>query len=702
MGLFDFLKKKPGEAGPAATPSLPARAREPVAPVAAPAAPPPEAAAGAPDATAAAPVTPTAAQGQPAAGPAPSTPAPSQAEPPPFVEATDAFGRRVRLPREQYRKEVLPELLKAHGNDPERLTAVLIEGLRQGFAKDLVAAANRLAVIDKEPERSLPLLAIVQRDAGDLDAAEFTLNELQQKRPGSPSAKVGLAMLAEQRGDMAQAETLLWQAVQRDPNHADAVHGYLQLRHRAVGDAGYRAELDQLCALPNSWRPQLWLARWHLQQSDPGTAGTLLRDALARAPDQSDALVMVANDLAAANQRELFGELVAPRFVPGRHHPHIGVLLLQFLAANQQHERGEQLLHQMYLHYGHMVGDALQPFTAEFDRMRLAKLSPPANPGAPPRIGLYRFDRPSWFAGLDEPHWLMPQKGPEARQVLFLGLSVDGQPKVEPGREDELGRLCRSVPLFLAEHVWLSTPHRGTAALPLAEGGGWALLGRPWPEEQLASQLGDRERVQTILVTGTLRIDGEQRRIDLWAYDCAQKARVGHAAAEGKVADLGSMVLQLMRELWPVLGGPADHKPPVGDPAFWARYLEGLGQHAALAVTMAGGMPKERLYGLRYIAQWLQSLPLQEPRWQPGFWLYASGLCVLAQLGSPVPKEHARTVAEFFRQSPANSAFALLAAKPLRAVGLEGFWGQRRAEVVAAAGGNALYLEWLGRAEKPV
>jgi hypothetical protein len=88
-----------------------------------------------------------------------------------------------------------------------------------------------------------------------------------------------------------------------------------------------------------------------------------------------------------------------------------------------------------------------------------------------------------------------------------------------------------------------------------------------------------------------------------------------------------------------------------------------------------------------------------ETRWQPGFWMLASSLGVLHQLGSNVPKEHARFVAEVFRQSPPNSAFARLAAGPLRAAGLDAVWQARRPEIVNAAGGDADYLAWLQRIE---
>lgn len=685
MGLFDFLKKKPTDA---ATPA-------PQSPTEPGAAPPP-----APSSLSAPPPAPASASGARATPAEPGGASQPRRDLPPFVEASDAFGRRVRLSREEYVKNVLPELLKAHGNDPERLTAVILQGVRDGIATEMIPAANRLTVIDKDLDRALSVLGVVLRDAGELDAAEATMNELRQKRPRSPNARVGLAMLADQRGDAAKAEALLWEALELEPNHADAVHAYLQLRHRLVGDGGYRAAVDKVCELPDAWRGRLWRARLDLQQGREAEAVAAYREVLgSTAGGESDALVMASGDLVAAQRHDLVKELVAPRFLPGRHHPHAGLALLHHFVQTQDHAAGEALLHGMYLHYGHMIGDQLQPFTAEFDRLRLQKLPPPPPIGANPRIGLYRFDRPAWCAGLEDPLWLLPRKAPDGKQVLVLALAIEGHPSLPPGREEELGRLSRSVPMFLAEHVWISTPHRGTCGLPMASTGGWVVMGRPWPEEQVVAQLGDAERAQTVLVTGVLRVEGDKRRIDLWAYDCAQKQRVGHAAAEGTMQDVGRMLLQLMAELWPALGGPPNHKPPVGDEAFWARYADGLAQHAALVVTQAGGMARERLHGERYVAQWVQQVALSETRWQPGFWLYASTLGVLHQLGSAVPKEHARVVAEIFRQSPKDSAFARLAVRPLRAVGLDAIWQSRRGEIVAAAGGDANYATWLARAE---
>jgi hypothetical protein len=629
----------------------------------------------------------------------PENPAPNL-EPPSHIETIDAQGQRTRVPRDDYAKKVLPDLLKASDNDPDRLTAIIMQSVRDGFAEEVIPAANRLTVIDKDNiERALTVLAVVQRDCDELELAEGTLNELLQRKPGSPAAYVGLGMLQERQGNLDASAELLWQALEKDCNHPDAVHGYLQVRHRQVGDDGYPAEIEKVMALPGAWRAQMWMARHHLSQQDEAGAASIYRDVLGGEDVESDALLMASGDLLQAEQSELLDELVVKRFVPGQHHPHIGMALLQHYRMRGDYAAGEDLLHAMYVHYGHMVGGDLQPFSAEFDRMRIGKLPPMPQLPPNPKVNIMRLDRPLWYAGFDDPSWLLPPKSDGQKHIMIFALAIDGQPKLDPQQEDEVGRSTRSLPLWFAEQLWLSTPHRATAALPMAEDGGWAVLGRPWPEEQLAMQVPEDERQDAVLVTGQMRIDGDRRRIDLWAYDCATKQRIGHAAAEGSHAEHGALLLQLMGELWPLLGGPAGHKPQIGDAQFWHRYADGMGQHAALVITQTGGLPRERLYGERYITQWLHNAALAETRWQPGFWLMGSAMCVLNQLGSKVPAEHARMIAEVFRQSPPNSAFVRLCAKVLPACGLVPLWQGRREEVMAAAANEPAVLAWLQKVE---
>ena len=138
----------------------------------------------------------------------------------------DSFGRAQQIPREQWKKEVLPQVLDAYQHAPEKLAALLLQYMREGLSEDLLPAALRLAALDKDIERGLSILAAIQRDIGELDSAQATLRELQQKLPTSLSPLVGFAMIADKQGDRSSATALLWGALQKDANHPDALHGW--------------------------------------------------------------------------------------------------------------------------------------------------------------------------------------------------------------------------------------------------------------------------------------------------------------------------------------------------------------------------------------------------------------------------------------------------------------------------------------------
>ena len=122
-------------------------------------------------------------------------------------------------------------------------------------------------------------------------------------------------------------------------------------------------------------------------------AVAIYRDVLAAAADQHDALVMASADLVQQQRHALVQELITPAFAPGRTHPHVGIALLHHHLQTQNREAGAALLHQMYLHYDHMVAGELQPFTGEFDRLRPRQLPPPRR----------RAERAHRFLRLDRP-----------------------------------------------------------------------------------------------------------------------------------------------------------------------------------------------------------------------------------------------------------------------------------------------------------
>ncbi len=674
MGLF--RRKKPD---PNAVPATPPAGASPPAPAAAPKPDDPNKA---PAPTKATPV------------PTPVAPAAGATTGPASVTLIDGFGRPLQVPREQWRKEVLPQVVQAYQHAPDKLAGALMQYVREGLAVDLLPSALRLAALDPEPERGLGVLAAIQRECGDFDAALATLAELQQKRPASPVARIGVAAVRDKQGDRTAATALLWAALQMDANQPDAVVGWLAWERERRTDAEYDRVLAEACALPGSWRAQLWRARFLLERNQADAAIADYRAVAARVGDDSDALWMMVTDLGRANRNELVAELVLPRYRIERHHPGIGIGLLQHFLATRQPERGMELLHELRVRFQRALDGQLGRFDAEFTRMAAPPM--PASVGQP-KAALYRMDRPLWYAALGEPAFLLP-KASEGVATLLAGLAVQvPAAAAQVTREDEMGRLSRSVPLFLAEQLWLAGRVPAAIALPVADIGGWIVSGVPWAEDRLASMLAEEERRRLRIVTGVVRPEGAMRHLELWVYDCAKQQRIGQVTASGTEGKLGEALLQLLAGLSPLLGGPAELKPPVGSDVFWDRYATAQAQLAALVVAQAGAMPRDRVYGHRAILEWLLAVALEERRSVQPRLLLSAGICADMAIGSKVHLELAAPFAELFRIEPPTSPFAQTAFLPLRALGLVHLWQHRRQEIVAA-GGDGLRA-WLQRVE---
>jgi hypothetical protein len=613
-------------------------------------------------------------------------PAPHQnPEPPQEVVLHDAFGRSRPIPREDWRKDVLPKMVDGYAHAPDQLAGMIMQHVRQGLAEDLVPAAIRLAANDPEPDRGLTVLSTVQIESGDLESARNTIDELLQKRPGSVMAKVCEAMWHDRSGDRAAATDKMWEALQLDCNHPDAVHGYLQFEFQRVGADGYAAVLEKVCALPQSWRAQLWRARHRLEVGDRQAAADGYRAVAESHGDQPDALLMIGTDLMGSGQVELFRELVAPRYDIARHHPQVGIAMLRYHVHTGQPEPGLKLLHELRVRFQRVFDQQLVPLDAQLTQQLVQSLPPPPAVEKP-RVVLYRMDRPIWFGLLGEPAFLAgrPQ---DAKTVLFSGLAAvrHGQTQQVAG-EDEVSRMTRSLPLFLAEQLWYGSTLRTGVALPVSDAGGWVVSAQPWAEDRMAELLAEPQGGAMRIVSGVVHSEGKDRRVELWVYDAASKERIGQIEAKGEQGKVGEIMLQLLNEISPLVGGPATLQMQHGTPETWDRYAAGLAQVAALMVAKSGAMPKERIYGHRAILEWLLAVALEQPNYVPARLLLSAALCGDAMLGSDVHKELAAPLAELFRLEPANSPFAQTALLPLKHMGLSHIWQHRRDQILAAGG----------------
>jgi tetratricopeptide (TPR) repeat protein len=244
-----------------------------------------------------------------------------------LIEVYDENGRRVGVPESTFERHVLRPKLDEAWNDAEALSGLVARGVDEGFSAQLIAAAARLVALEHDSERSLLLSATVHMKGGDLDAAERRIDQSLSLHGRTGASLTCLARVLAERGEREASLATLREALDHNPNHANALAWWLALAEERGGKATYTAALDEVAARPGAFRPQLHLARHRLQSGQRAEALALYEHVLAFAAHEPSVLLEISGDLGNAGAVEELVRLVAPRYDVDRDGPYPGLNL---------------------------------------------------------------------------------------------------------------------------------------------------------------------------------------------------------------------------------------------------------------------------------------------------------------------------------------------------------------------------------------
>jgi tetratricopeptide (TPR) repeat protein len=604
-----------------------------------------------------------------AAAPEPPVAAQAQTANGEMITVYDAYGREVKVERDEWRNKVFLPNLEQNWSKPAELYSQIVSGLNDGFAADLIPAAARLVEIDDFHERCHVIQGIVLLKNGQLVAAEATLRTGMQKAGATGTLLTNLAKVFAERGNQAGAEEILWEALRTDPNQENGLLWWLAIERDRVGEAAYVQALRTVADMPGSWRAQLWLARHHLQNNEVETARALYVDVLAAGMFDGSSLMMISGDLGNSGQIPMIVELIAPIYDEHRHDPTTGMNLLRAYQALGKVDEGEALLARMYALGMAPFKQQLDQFAHAFQEMRLrAAPSIPIDPDDQ-TFSTLALSAPVWHYGLRNPDWLFAQKPEGAPEVGFFALSliVESSGRAESQREDDVGRLSRAIPLYLAEaaHYW--TDYASSCYFQIVEGGGPVVTGSETDGDALFDLVPPTMRY---FVTGQIGCDGEgdqadcQISLNLW--DCATRTKHLIGSSKAVHAELGAVMLSLEERLLARIGlrrkqaldafylHPTEEVMP--------RYLAELGQAFMLTLLGNGHMPKSSVWGERAMLDWPLTMALNWPTVEIPKLMYLSGLGKALDYGSDVlPEYKERTLALLREAEEAVSPAARLA-----------------------------------------
>ncbi len=316
----------------------------------------------------------------------------------------------------------------------------------------------------------------------------------------------------------------------------------------------------------------LLAARERLDARDLPGALALYEPLLASAGDRADVLVTISGDLGSTGHVATIIELVAPRYDAERHGPATGLNLLQAYLATRNPTAARHLLDILFalqrpelderLHgFSNALADLIEaenqgaiPSGAPVDT---AESATPGNSSAP-RINLVTLSRPIWIYGLESiAEQIIPAKADRVRRIAFAQLALPGMPDaLERARapEDDLGRLCRALPLWLAETFSFSPLYAPIATVGLIDNAKhYALFPAEWTTENLRQLVETHSQPLDYIFTGAVRsVTGDTELIlRVWEVKKFRErkqftARWNPATADTALASLHDQIRQFM------------------------------------------------------------------------------------------------------------------------------------------------------------
>ena len=355
--------------------------------------------------------------------------------------------------------------------------------------------------------------------------------------------------------------------------------------------------------------PRLVVAREKLDAKDLPAALAIYEEVLAAAGDRADVLVTISGDLGSRGHVGEIIELIAPRYDADLHGSATGLNLLQAYLATRNADAAQHVLDILFGLNRPELEERLHGFSnaiAELIQDRHAPLDPGATSNIPPvaKIGLITISKPIWFYGLEPlAAQLLPPKEGRLRRLAFAQLALPGYAEIGEAMrqpENELGRLSRALPLWLAETFYFSPSYAPVAALGIMKqpdgSDHYALFGAEWTTTNLQQLIDANEGGFDYIVTGALRVTAGDYEVLLRLWEVKKfrerktfSARWTPATADAALAQLHGEIRAFME--WSPASAALAYSPPV-QPSTW---LGTLGTSLSFFLAEKTILPKAQL-----------------------------------------------------------------------------------------------------------
>jgi len=389
-----------------------------------------------------------------------------------------------------------------------------------------------------------------------------------------------------------------------------------------------------------SVKPLLAEARDHLDAQNTEAALAIYQKLLGEdsgaggVTARADVLVTISGDLGSTGHLREITELIGPCYDAQKHGPATGLNLLQAYIALRNVDAAQHILD---LLFGlerpeleerlHGFSNAIAELIAQGQFAPTAPVSPsvgpsdhPADDGAaqavPPPIALVTISKPIWSYGLEDALGeLFPTRDSKknVRRIAFAQLALPGLNTPEnlaTQPEDELGRLSRAIPIWLAETFSYSPLYAPLTAVGVRHSPGnpghYALFPSEWTTDNLRqlveSSGGEAGGALDYIFTGALQEKNGDTMLTLRVWEVRKfrerkkiVLRWTPATADAELTKLHQYLRQFMEWRECGAGEPGVATLRYAPPAQPLRWLHTLGTSLTLFLTGKDVLAREQL-----------------------------------------------------------------------------------------------------------
>lgn len=582
-----------------------------------------------------------------------------------MIECYDEQGQKILVPREEIRKSILPNQIKNHWSNADALYNDILLALKDEFNEEALDAAKHLVHIDEIKERGYTTLAIAFMTKELFGEAEKTLKEYINLFGKTGMILTNLAKVHHQRGDIEGAKDLVWESLCLEPNQEATLQWWVILNMESGGGNNVAELLKKITAIKGSWLPQLYLARYFIEQKDLESAKPIYEYVLNTAVDELPVLFIISGDLGNNGYINEIIDIVAPLYDSEKHDIMAGMNILHAYIQTGNHIEGQKLIDKLMKSERPDVKAVLQKLASDFSTLEQAQ----KNNGSTPEDVEYELvvtDKPIWFYGLKSPEWLLP-KELKRENIGFLTFAdlTDKSGKVTAiQREDNSGRLTRGLPLLLQEILLFKHSRETKFLIPVEKDIG--------PYERIAEystkSLYDAARTNDLdlLVTGSISGNHDEYDIKVVLFERESQStqtfemKLSNLDDNSEfIATLNSIVMKITETNNIELTESEFYDIPKKEIIY--NYLSALGQSLTQSLVDNKVVKFENLWGERNILNWYLDLAHAAPENPVPKIILISGLAKSKSYGSDVYKEfQEQTVKLLADEQSENSPIRLL------------------------------------------